>query len=83
MAKRSVLVGLFGETTGGNQRSINGGCFFFVWLLAKGIEFDLPLIRYLPPGSPPNAGVSPDVSVPRRAGDVAAGRDRALAAARH
>ncbi|WP_116092194.1 S41 family peptidase [Sphingomonas crusticola] len=80
-AKRSRLVRLFGERTGGNQRGINGGCFFFVQLPASGIEFDLPLIGYFPEGNPPDTGLAPDVHVQRSAADLAAGRDGARAAA--
>jgi hypothetical protein len=80
-AKRTGLIRLFGEPTGGNQRGINGGCFFFVRLPASGIEFDLPLIGYFPGGSPPDAGLVPDVQVARRVEDIAAGKDRQTAAA--
>lgn len=81
VAKRTGLVRLFGEATGGNRRGINGGCFFFVHLPASGIEFDLPLIGYFPGGSPPDAGIMPDMLVPRSAADVATGHDRQMAAA--
>jgi len=77
-ARASGLVRLFGETTGGNQRGINGGCFFFVRLPASGIEFDLPLIGYFPPGHPPDAGLAPDVIVKPTATDVTNGYDRTL-----
>lgn len=80
-ARRSGKVRLFGETTGGNQRGINGGRFFFVRLPASELEFDLPLIGYYPPGSPPDAGLAPDVRVATSAADIAAGRDPVLAAA--
>lgn len=80
-ARRTGLVRLFGEATGGNRRGINGGCFFFVRLPASGIEFDLPLIGYFPGGSPPDAGIAPDVLVPRTAADVANRLDRQMAAA--
>ncbi|MEN3748278.1 S41 family peptidase [Sphingomonas sp. HF-S3] len=80
-ARRTGLVRLFGETSGGNRRGINGGCFFFVRLPASGIEFDLPLIGYFPPGLPPDAGIEPDVRVLRSAADIAAGRDPAREAA--
>ncbi|MBS0360342.1 MAG: peptidase S41 [Proteobacteria bacterium] len=76
--KARGLVKLFGQATGGNQRGINGGCFFFVRLPASGIEFDLPLIGYFPPGHPPDAGIKPDVAVPISAADLAAGYDRTL-----
>jgi hypothetical protein len=80
-ARASGRVRLFGETTGGNQRGINGGCFFFVRLPASGLEFDLPLIGYFPAGHPPDAGVDPDIRVVQSAADLAAGRDPAMAAA--
>ena len=51
---------LVGEATGGNQRGINGGAFFFVRLPASGIEFDLPLIGTFPPQPAPDAGIEPD-----------------------
>jgi hypothetical protein len=77
---------LVGEATGGNQRGINGGAFFFVRLPASGIEFDLPLIGYFPPQSAPDAGIEPDVRVETSAVDLATDIDaplqRALALAR-
>jgi hypothetical protein len=81
--KASGLVKLFGETTGGNQRGINGGCFFFVRLPASGIEFDLPLIGYFPPGHPRDAGIAPDQFVLQSTADISQGYDRTLAAAAH
>ena len=77
-ARASGLVRLFGETTGGNQRGINGGCFFFVRLPASGIEFDLPLIGYFPSGHPPDAGLAPDVTVEQTAADLTKSYDRTL-----
>ncbi len=84
---RATGVGkLVGEATGGNQRGINGGAFFFVRLPASGIEFDLPLIGTFPQQPMPDAGIEPDVKVELTAGDIAAGRDapmeRALALAK-
>lgn len=80
-AKDSGLVRLFGETTGGNLRGINGGAYFFVRLPASGIEFDVPLIGYFPPGERPDAGVEPDVAVPRSVAEIAGGTDSCLASA--
>ena len=80
-ARASRLVRLFGENTGGNLRGINGGAYFFVRLPASGIEFDLPLIGYFPPGSPPDSGLEPDVRVAPTAGDLFHRRDPAMAAA--
>ncbi len=77
---------LVGEATGGNQRGINGGAFFFVRLPASGIEFDLPLIGSFPPQPAPDAGIEPDVKVELSAVDIATGIDaqmeRALAIAK-
>ena len=80
-AKESGLVRLFGETSGGNLRGINGGAYFFVRLPEAGIEFDLPLIGYYPSAPMPDAGVDPDVFVPRTIADIAAGRDPCMDAA--
>lgn len=80
-ARQGGLVRLFGRTTGGNRRGINGGAYFFVRLPGSGLEFDLPLIGYFPPGMPPDAGLPPDVAVAPTAADIAQGRDPAMAAA--
>jgi hypothetical protein len=80
-AQRHGLARLYGGSTGGNRRGINGGCFFFVRLPASGIEFDLPLVGYFPAGRPPDAGIVPDVAVARSVGDIADGRDPVLARA--
>lgn len=77
---------LVGEATGGNQRGINGGAFFFVRLPASGIEFDLPLIGTFPMQPAPDAGIEPDVKIDVAAVDIATGIDaqleRALALAK-
>ncbi len=75
------LARLFGGTTGGNRRGINGGAFFFVRLPESGLEFDLPLIGTFPATPQPDAGIVPDVSVDPTIADIAAGRDPVLAAA--
>lgn len=72
---------LFGGTTGGNRRGINGGAFFFVRLPDSGLEFDLPLIGTFPTEPQPDAGVVPDVAVTPTAADIASGRDPVLGAA--
>ncbi|RYD59810.1 MAG: peptidase S41 [Sphingomonadales bacterium] len=79
--KSTGVIRLFGETTGGNRRGINGGRYFFVRLPASGIEFDLPLVGYFRLSPQPDAGVAPDVRVRASAGDIAAGRDPAIARA--
>jgi hypothetical protein len=82
LVKATGLGTLIGETTGGNQRGINGGAFFFVRLPESGLEFDLPLIGYFTDGpTPPDAGITPDIRVAQSIGDIAAGSDRVLTAA--
>lgn len=74
------LATLVGQATGGNQRGITGGAFFFLRLPESGIEVDLPLIGQFPIAErlPPDAGLEPDIHVPPRVEDVAAGRDAEL-----
>lgn len=79
--KSTGIVRLFGETTGGNRRGINGGCFFFVQLPASGIEFDVPLIGFFRLTPEPDAGVVPDRHVAPTIADIVAGRDPAMAQA--
>lgn len=66
---------LYGSTTGGNLRGINGGCFFFVRLPASGLEFDLPLVGNFPLTPQPDGGLAPDVAVTATQEDIIAGRD--------
>ncbi|KPF67132.1 hypothetical protein IP84_13270 [beta proteobacterium AAP99] len=81
IVRRNRLAPLIGEPTGGNQRGINGGAFFFMTLPATQIEADIPLIGYFAQGNPPDAGFAPDVLATRSAADLAAGADRAMQAA--
>ncbi|QYE35224.1 peptidase S41 [Polymorphobacter sp. PAMC 29334] len=85
LIKQHRLATVIGEATGGNLRGINGGAFFFVNLPESGIEVDLPLIGYWPDRPQPDAGVTPDIVVPRRRADIAGARDlqmeRAIAVA--
>lgn len=78
LAKRAHVATLMGETTGGNRRGLNGGCFYFLRLPGSGLEADLPLVGRYPLSPQPDAGVEPDVAVPVTAGDVARGRDAVL-----
>lgn len=81
---RSLGLGkLIGGTTGGNQRGINGGAFFFVRLPESGLEFDLPIMGHFPPGHPPDAGLLPDIAAENSAADAAAGHDSVMETARH
>lgn len=69
---------LMGQPTGGNQRGINGGAFFFLRLPGSGLEADLPLIGRFPQTPKPDAGLTPDTLVDLTAEDIAAGRDRVM-----
>ncbi len=77
-AKESGLVRLFGTTTGGNLRGINGNGYFFVRLPQSGIEFDIPIVGNFPVVPQPDAGVEPDVAVAATVQSVAAGTDPAM-----
>ncbi|MFT3727742.1 MAG: S41 family peptidase [Terricaulis sp.] len=81
LVQQNRLGKLIGEPTGGNQRGINGGAFFFVRLPASNLEADLPLIGRFAPTPKPDAGLTPDIAVAPTAGDIAAGADRVLQAA--
>ncbi len=76
---------LVGRPTGGSQRGINGGAFYFFRLPHSGIEVDIPLVGYYPPGrrvdGVPDGGLTPDVEVPLTAGDLTSEIDRTLAVA--
>lgn len=76
---------LVGQPTGGNQRGINGGAFFFLRLPKSGLEVDLPLIgRFPPDGHPerlPDAGLQPDILVPFDTEGLISGKDADLVAA--
>ncbi len=80
-ARASGKVRLFGDTTGGNRRGINGGAFFFTKLPYSAIVFDLPLIGYFARTPQPDAGIAPDVFACAGWRDVAARRDVAMDAA--
>lgn len=69
---------LCGGATGGNQRGINGGAFFFLQLPGSGLEADVPLIGRFPLTPKPDAGLTPDIAVELTAQDIAAGRDRVM-----
>lgn len=93
--KQSKLATLVGQPTGGNQRGINGGAYFFLRLPNSRIELDLPLIATFPVGqslpdgqslpfeSIPNAGVEPDIAVTPTHADIAAGVDSEMEAVKN
>ncbi|ESQ76339.1 S41 family peptidase [Asticcacaulis sp. AC402] len=78
LVKRHGLARVYGQTTGGNQRGINGGAFFFVRLPNSGLEIDLPLIGTFPKTPRPDAGLEPDVFVEPSLQDIGSGRDAVL-----
>ena len=82
VAQEQHLAVLVGQPTGGNQRGINGGAFFFLRLPYSRLEADLPLIANFPSRPRPDAGLAPDVLASPTAQDIAQGTDVALAAAR-
>lgn len=77
--KQTGLGTLVGQTTGGNQRGINGGAFFFLRLPNSRIELDLPLIGQFPLEAMPDAGIEPDVAVTTSLEDIVARRDAEMA----
>jgi hypothetical protein len=79
-AQRHRLATLVGQPSGGNQRGITGGAYFFLRLPRTGIEVDVPLIGQFPliDPLPPNAGIEPDVPVRPSLEDVARRRDAEL-----
>ena len=76
--QQNRLATLVGQPTGGNQRGINGGAFFFLRLPNSKIEIDLPLIGFFPPETRPDAGLLPDVPITPDVKDVARGIDTEL-----
>lgn len=75
--KRGKLVG---QPTGGNQRGINGGAFFFLRSPKSQIEMDLPIIGNFPVSPQPDAGLIPDLIVTPTLQDITDGRDEEMAA---
>lgn len=78
LMQRHRLGRVYGQPTGGNQRGINGGSFFFVRLPNSGLEADLPLVGFYPKTPKPDAGLLPDVRVDPTFQDLVDGRDRIL-----
>jgi hypothetical protein len=78
MVKTHKLGTLVGQPTGGNQRGINGGAFFFVRLPKTGLEVDLPIIGTYPrrgSAARDDAGIVPDVLVLSTVEEIAGGVD--------
>jgi hypothetical protein len=81
LVKANRLGTLIGETTGGSQRGINGGAFFFLRLPESGLEADLPLIGTFPLEPRPDAGITPDLYAAPTPASLASGADPVMAAA--
>lgn len=80
--RRHRLGTLVGQPTGGNQRGINGGAFFFLELPRTGIEVDVPLIAGFPLEPRPDAGIDPDIRIDPRIEDIVNDVDTVLEAVR-
>ena len=78
VVQQQKLGTLVGQPTGGNQRGINGGAFFFLRLPKSQIEMDLPLIGSFPTSPQPDAGLTPDVLVEPTFDDIVNGVDAVL-----
>lgn len=82
LLRQHRLARLVGSPTGGNQRGLNGGAFFFLRLPGSGIALDVPLIgSFARQPNTPDAGLMPDVAVANSVDDIAQGRDAVLARA--
>jgi Peptidase family S41 len=79
IVQQNKLGTLVGQPTGGNQRGINSGAFFFLRLPKSQIEIDLPLIGYFPASSQPDSGLTPDVLVTPTLQDIIEGTDAEIA----
>jgi C-terminal processing protease CtpA/Prc len=79
-AKQSGVITLVGQTTGGNQRGLNGGELTWVVLPNSGVSVDIPLLATTYEADTPDASVTPDVIITRRFGVQRAGRDEEMEA---
>jgi hypothetical protein len=75
IVQQNKLGTLIGKPTGGSQRGINGGAFFFLRLPNTQIEMDLPLIGSFPASPQPDAGLTPDILVTPTLQEIIAERD--------
>ena len=79
IVQQNKLGTLVGRPSGGNQRGINGGAFFFLRLPKSHIEMDLPLIGSFPASPQNDAGLTPDVLVTPTLQDIIEGKDAEMA----
>jgi hypothetical protein len=80
LVKESRAATLVGEPTGGNMRGLNGGQLLWVTLPNSGVAVDIPLLAGAYDASTPDAGISPDVVVPRTYEGRKAGKDEVMEA---
>jgi C-terminal processing protease CtpA/Prc len=78
LAKQSKSVTLVGQTTGGNQRGLNGGQLAWVVLPNSGVAVDIPLLAATYTSTTPDASISPDIPVTPSFEARAAGRDQEM-----
>jgi C-terminal processing protease CtpA/Prc len=78
LAKKSGAATLVGQTTGGNQRGLNGGQLAWVVLPNSGVAVDIPLLAATYTSTTPDAGISPDIPVTPSFEERAAGRDQEM-----
>lgn len=75
LSQQSAAATLVGQTTGGNQRGLNGGQLAWVVLPNSGVAVDIPLLAATYLATTPDASVNPDVPVLPSFEASAAGRD--------
>ncbi len=75
LTKQSAAATLVGQTTGGNQRGLNGGQLAWVVLPNSGVAVDIPLLAATYKSTTPDASVIPDIIVKPSFEARAAGRD--------
>ena len=81
--KKYKLATIIGQTTGGNQRGVNGNHFFFLKLPNSKVEVDIPIFKTTMQevtSSTPNGGIIPDVIVTKNILDLINGVDTELEA---
>ncbi len=73
VVKQNKLACIIGETTGGNQRGLNGGHYFFLRLPNCKVELDIPIfginIQKVSEDTP-NGGIPPDIEVKKSINDL-------------
>lgn len=81
LAKQTRAATLIGQTTGGNQRGLNGGQLAWVVLPNSGVSVDIPLLAATFQATTPDASVDPDFTVKPNFDAIANGRDLEMDAA--